>query len=250
MNHNGKEFTPISGCDDYYICKETTEVLSLKSAIPFVLSQVHNSSKASCNYYVVAIRNKKEGKGRNMFIHRLMCETFLPNPENKPMVNHKDGNKLNNKLNNLEWVTAAENNKHAIDTGLSNPGEHTRKDIHQYSLGGNYINSFISDAEAERVTGVTRQNISKVSLGLRDHAGGFMWSREKVESMDPLPYKVPECFVVEDMTTGDKSEHPYSGGDIAEKLGLHRDYIKVKFNKSDKDYILHGDYKITITYKE
>jgi hypothetical protein len=61
----------------------------------------------------------KNGKTKFTGLHRLVASAFIPNPENKPQVNHKDGNKHNNSIDNLEWSTISENIQHAFDTGLN-----------------------------------------------------------------------------------------------------------------------------------
>lgn len=60
----------------------------------------------------------QDSKGKTFHVHRLVAETFIPNPDNLPEVNHRDGQKYNNHVSNLEWVTHAQNMRHAVDTGL------------------------------------------------------------------------------------------------------------------------------------
>lgn len=77
------------------------------------------SGKNKKGYFRVGLC--KNGITAQKSVHRLLAQHFIPNNSNKPQVNHIDGNKLNNKLNNLEWVTAKENSSHAYSTGLSKP---------------------------------------------------------------------------------------------------------------------------------
>lgn len=112
-------------------------------------------------------------------VHRLVANAFLDNAENKPTVNHIDGNKLNNNISNLEWATYSENNKHAYDIGIKRRlfGEdnfHSKKVI-QLSLNGDVINEFISYVEANKIVGTNRGHISSCCNGKRKTAGGYKW---------------------------------------------------------------------------
>jgi hypothetical protein len=78
--------------------------------------RVASFRKQLSSYEFVAF--KINGETVNRTVHRLVAKAFVPNPENKPEVNHKDGNKLNNHATNLEWVTSSENKLHALTTGL------------------------------------------------------------------------------------------------------------------------------------
>lgn len=74
------------------------------------------------------------GVSQRFRIHRLVANAFIPNPENKPYVNHIDGNRDNNVVSNLEWVTPSENTRHAIDTGLMKPTR--EREVTQFTLLG------------------------------------------------------------------------------------------------------------------
>lgn len=78
--------------------------------------QAKKPTLASNGYYLISLYKKNRPKYFN--IHKLLAELFIENPNNYPIVNHKDGVKTNNKLDNLEWSTYSHNNQHAYDTGL------------------------------------------------------------------------------------------------------------------------------------
>ncbi len=75
-------------------------------------------------YYFCSLKDN-DGDERTVQIHRALANAFIPNPENKPQINHIDGNKLNNDLSNLEWVTAKENTYHAYKMGLRKNSPHS-----------------------------------------------------------------------------------------------------------------------------
>lgn len=83
----------------------------------------------------------KAGKPKKIHIHTIVAMAFIPNPENKAQVNHKDGNKINNSVNNLEWNTASENMQHAFDNGLHVINEKTRIAVSARHKGGNNVNA-------------------------------------------------------------------------------------------------------------
>lgn len=132
----------------------------------------------STGYYIVTLTDGKIKRNRS--IHRLLAKQYIPNPLNLPHVNHIDGDKTNNSLSNLEWVTVLENTQHAIRIGLTDPKSKERcpnmEEVVQYYLNSDIeIARFPSIHEAGRRNNIAYQNISKVVRGIRKNAGGFHW---------------------------------------------------------------------------
>lgn len=123
MNSVNEEWKDIEGYEGYYQISNHGRVKSLvgwngnqyikreKMLNPY-------KHKASKNYYRSVVKLKKNMKSKDMKVHRLVAEAFIPNPENKSEVNHIDGNPLNNHVTNLEWVTHQENIAHSVENEL------------------------------------------------------------------------------------------------------------------------------------
>lgn len=129
-------------------------------------------SASKNNYLCICLYDN--GRNKYTSIHRLVAESFIPNIENKPQVNHKDGNKQNNKVDNLEWCTGKENMQHAQKEGLT---KIPKKEVIQYDLDGNYVKKWDS------ITGFLKQNnknlkcsgITSCCQGKQKTAYGFKW---------------------------------------------------------------------------
>lgn len=117
-------------------------------------------------YYVPLTYNKISTR---CGLHRLMAQTFIPNPFNKEQVNHKNGIKTDNRIDNLEWATAKENNAHALATGLKIQVIKNRKDLSipvvQLTSNGTLIKEYPSMSEVERQIGISHKRIRDCVCG-------------------------------------------------------------------------------------
>lgn len=131
--------------------------------------------------------------GKNHYVHRLVAMAFIPNPLNFPIINHKDENKQNNNVSNLEWCTVRYNRNYGgANERTSNAIRNHKKistPIRQYSRKGDFIKEYPSIMEAHRQSGLYYQNIVKCCNHDKQyaHCGGYIWRFKNDETpIEPL----------------------------------------------------------------
>jgi hypothetical protein len=131
-------------------------------------------------YLSVGLYNKGE---KRMQVHRLVGIQFVPNPDNKPQINHEFGDKKDNRWFMLGWMNNSENHKHAYDVlGRKSINEGKKgvlsavsKEVYQYDKGRNFIAKFVSHTEAAKCVNGSAHGIGNVVNGIQKTSGGFIW---------------------------------------------------------------------------
>lgn len=142
-------YKPIKGY--HYEVSNTGQVRNVKTGL--ILKQFLN------NYGYCQVDLCKEGIKKTFKVHRLVAQAFIPNPKNLPEVNHRDENKLNNRLENLEWCSSSYNLNYG--TRAERSAKARSKAVEQLNLNGKVVATYSSLSEVERVLGFDNGNICK-----------------------------------------------------------------------------------------
>ena len=135
------------------------------------------------------VRLYKNGISKPFFVHRLVANAFIPNPQNIPQVNHKDGNKLNNNVDNLEWCSTRENCLHAFRLGLNTPQITHYRGVKAFRCDNNsFVGEFDSIHSAAKKLGLNVAHVCSVLHGRYKHTGGYYFEYNNKEKLQNRNY--------------------------------------------------------------
>ena len=160
-----EEWRKIKGFENYYV--------SNLGRVKNSKGKILKSRKERKNVEYIRVGLYKNGKLKNIPVHRLVALMFIPNPKNKPVVNHKNEIKHDNRVENLEWVTLKENQNYG--TCIARRVEKYYKKVGQYSLDGKLIKIFNSIKEASEFYGITNSSIVQNLKGKTKKCVNSIW---------------------------------------------------------------------------
>lgn len=172
---------------------EVDECGNVRSKFPN--KSVRNLKPIAKSYGYIKVNLQANGRIVQASVHRLVAQAFVPNPENKKQVNHIDGNKHNNCVDNLEWVTPSENILHSFSAlGRQSPNKgrtgkmhFASKPICQYGLDGKFIKQWDCVSDAARALNCRVCQIINNAMGRTKTCHGYMWRYDKSEQIDTSP---------------------------------------------------------------
>ena len=187
---------PVVGYESLYECSNLGRIKSLnrkiirKNGAQQTFKEKILTPIEVNNYLYVCLY--KNGKYQRKYVHRIICEAFLPNPENKPCVDHKNCVRSDNRLSNLRWVTYQENSENPISKkkqkenvpksmlGKFGKNHPNSKPIIQIDTNGVFIKEWSCAAEVQRVLGFKKGYIGKCCKGKNEMAYGYKWKYKGV----------------------------------------------------------------------
>lgn len=181
---------PVNGWEGLYEVSNLGRVRSLHYKKPYIMHPIVDNY----GYVRISLVKPNSKKYKRCGVHRLVAEAFISNPDNLPQINHKDENKQNNNVNNLEWCTNKYNcnyRNHCKNVSASRLGmkfselhlknlrnSHAKvqgKRVGQYDTTGKLLNVFDSLSDAGRCFKTSAQNISHCCNGITNSAVGYIW---------------------------------------------------------------------------
>lgn len=165
---NKEEWRAIKGYEGLYEVSNTGRVRTIKKGNPYVLKMYDKFGYKDVILW-------KNNKMKNKRVHRLVAEAFIPNPNLYPIINHKDENRSNNNVENLEWCTYKYNSNYKNSRKRCSKNSGNNRKVLQIDFDGNIISEYYNMSEASRISGVNQSLISQCCRMEKTRGGGFLW---------------------------------------------------------------------------
>lgn len=173
-----EKWLPVKGYEQSYMISSYGRIKTIDRVLTFsdgrvreYKSRIIRTHRINQHYYVASLSQNQRRLMKD--VHRLVAEAFIPNPNGFNEVNHKDENKTNNCVNNLEWCTAEYNSNYG--TCKNRIGDSNSRPILKYDLEGNFIREYKSMSEAERIEGINHASICICCNGRVSYQGSSIW---------------------------------------------------------------------------